>query len=37
MIGASEAVSNVLLGLRNTIDRDLPSQLDDKYKGKAER
>jgi autophagy-related protein 2 len=33
MIGASEAVSKTLLGLRNTLDPDIIGQNEDKYKG----
>jgi autophagy-related protein 2 len=32
MIGASEAVSKTLLGLRNTLDPDVIQENEDKYK-----
>jgi autophagy-related protein 2 len=32
MIGASEAVSKTLLGVRNSLDPDSKKELGDKYK-----
>lgn len=32
MIGASEAVSKTLFGIRNTIDPNARKEMDDKYK-----
>jgi hypothetical protein len=34
MIGASQAVSQALLGLRNTLDPEVQEALADKYKKK---